>query len=89
MCEVLEAIPSREVAVGFEIGVFNSRGVHSRSLDEGGRQERDLSARYRAWAQRLSFEYPRVASILEGIAVGYDRDAEREDSELHIRRRLH
>ena len=88
VCEVLEAIASQDVANGFEIGVYNARGAHWRELDEGGEKERELSARYRAWAQRSVFDYPHVAGILERIAQGYDRDAEREDSELIVMKRL-
>ena len=88
VCEVLEAVASEDVARGFEIGVYNARGAHSRSLDEGGKQERELSAKYRAWGQRLAFDYPHVASILERIAGSYDRDAEREDSEVRVMKRL-
>ena len=88
VCEVLETIASQEIAAGFEMGVYNARGVVSRSLDEGGAQERALSAKYRAWAERLSFDYPYVASILERIAEDYDRDAEREDSEVRAMKRL-
>ena len=88
VCEVLESIASGDIARGLEIGVYNARGVVSRSLDEGGKQERELSAKYRAWAQRLAFDYPYVASILESIAQGYDRDAEREDSEVRVMKRL-
>ena len=78
----------RIFAAGFRIGVYNARGVVSRSLEEGGKQERELSARYRAWAQRLAFDYPYVANILESIAQGYDRDAELEDSEVQVMKRL-
>ena len=46
VCEVLETITSQDIADGFRVGVYNSRGVVSRSLDEGGKQERELSARY-------------------------------------------
>ena len=88
VCEVLETIASPEIASGFEIGVFTARGAHSRSPDEGGAQERSLSARYRAWAQRLVFDHPHVAGILGRIADGYDRDADREDSEVLIMKRL-
>ncbi|MYN64016.1 MAG: helix-turn-helix domain-containing protein [Acidobacteria bacterium] len=88
VCEVLETIASQDIAAGFEMGVYNARGVHSRSLDEGGRQERELSARYRGWAAQLVFDYPYVASILERIAKGYDRDAVREDSEVLVMKRL-
>jgi len=68
--------------------VHNARGVHSRSLDEGGVQERGLSAKYRAYAERLTFDYPYVANILGRIAQAYDWEAEQEDSEVLVRKRL-
>ena len=88
VCEVLETVASHDIARGFELGVYNARGAVSRSLDEGGAQERELSARYRAWAERSVFDYPYVANILERIAQDYDRDAEREDSDVLARKRL-
>ena len=88
VCDVLETATSQDVADGFETGVYNARGVHSRGLEEGGTQERGLSARYRGYAERLAFDYPRVANILERIASGYDHDAEREDSCVLARNRL-
>lgn len=89
VCEVMEAIASPEIASGFEIGVYNGRGVVSRSLDEGGAQERALSGKYQAWARRRAFDYPYVADVLERIAKGYDLDAEREDSQVRVWKRLH
>ena len=88
VCAVLDANPSEEIATGFEIGVYNARGAHMRSVDEGGEQERELSAKYRAWAERLVFDYPHSAKILERIAQGYERDAKRHDSDALVRRRL-
>ena len=88
VCEVLESIASEDIASGFEVGVYNGRGVVSRGLDEGGKQERELSEKYRAWAQRLEFDYPYVANILESIAKHYDRYAEREDSQVRVMKRL-
>ena len=88
VCEVLQTIASRDVAAGFEVGVYNARGVHSRSLDEGGVQERALSAKYRAYAERLTFDYPYVANLLERIAAAYDWEAEREDQVTVLEARL-
>ena len=88
VCEVLETIASHEVAAGFEMGVYNARGVVIRNLDEGGSPERKLAARYRAWAERLAFEYPYVERILERIANRYDSEAEHEDSEVRARMRF-
>ena len=88
VCEVMERVASPDIAIGFRVGVYNARGVVSRSLDEGGVQERERSARYRAWAERLVFDYPYVANILERIAKRYDREADWEDSEVLTRMRL-
>ncbi len=86
VCEAMEGIASSEIATGFQIGVYNSRGVHSRG--EGGEQERKLAAKYRAWAEHLQFDYPYVGGVIEGIAASYEREARREDSEAKVRKRL-
>jgi hypothetical protein len=84
--KVLEECGTSEVEKGFQIGVYNSRGVHARG--EGGGQERALAEKYRNWSRQLAFEYPYVAKVLEGIALEYDREAARDDSESAVRRRL-
>jgi addiction module HigA family antidote len=86
VCEAMERIASPEIARGFVIGVHNSRGVHSRG--EGGAQERELAAKYRGWSQKVAFEYPYVASVVEEIAASYDREAEWHDSEAKVSKRL-
>lgn len=86
VCEAMEGIASPEIAKGFLIGVHNSRGAHFRA--EGGGQERDLAAKYRGWSQKLAFEYPYVARVLEDIAASYDREAEWHDSEAKVSKRL-
>ena len=84
--KILEECGTSEVTEGFQIGVYNSRGVHARG--DGGGQERTLAEKYRAWARQLAFEYPYVATVVEGIAQRYDRQAAWEDSEAAVRRRL-
>jgi hypothetical protein len=88
VCEVMESVASQQIATGFGVGVYNARGVHSRSPGEGGIQERELAAKYRDWAQRLAFDYPYVGSVLESVAATYDREAEWRDSEAKVRKRL-
>jgi hypothetical protein len=82
----MERFASPEIGRGFSIGVRNSRGAHWRA--EGGSQERELSAKYRGWSEKLAFEYPYVASVLEEIAASYDREAEWHDSEAKVSKRL-
>ena len=86
VCEAMERIASAEIAKDFVIGVRNSRGAHWRG--EGGAQERELAAQYRGWSQKLTFEFPYVASVLEEIAAAYDREAEWHDSETQVSKRL-
>ncbi len=88
VCEVLERIPSMEMANGFEVGFYNNRGVTTRGSYEGGGQERDVASKFRAWAQAQRFDYPFVSRTLESIADSYEVDAEWQDSEVRIRQRL-
>ena len=88
VCDVLEASASKDMARGFEIGVYNGRGVTTRGPYEGGGQERDLAAKYRGWAQARRFGYPFVSRILDAIAEGYERDAAQENAEVRVRQRL-
>jgi hypothetical protein len=55
---------------------------------EGGEQERELAAKYRARAERLHFDYPYVGGGLEEIAASYDHEAGWQDSEAKITKRL-
>ncbi|RIV26129.1 addiction module antidote protein, HigA family [Alicyclobacillaceae bacterium I2511] len=86
VCEALEEIASQEIGRGFSVGVSNSRGVHWRG--PGGGQERELASKYRAWAERLYFDYPYVGGILEEIAESYEREAKWHDSEADLEKRL-
>lgn len=86
VCEAMEGLAATEIGRGFFIGVLNSQGAGWRG--EGGEQERELAAKYRAWAERLHFEFPFIGGVLEDIAASYDREAGREDSEASIRKRL-
>ena len=86
--EAMEGIGSPDLASGFSIGIINARGVVSRAIGEGGRQERELAETYRDWAKRRSPDYPYVGSILDSIAADYDRQALWQDEEAEVKQRL-
>ena len=86
ICEVLERIATRDIGVGFCVGVYNARGAHMRA--EGGEQERRLAAKFRRLAKQRDFDYPFVASLLEEIASDYDREAKWHDTRGDVRKRL-
>ncbi len=86
---VLEEFQSESMMSGAHTGVYNSRGVVSRSLGEGGNQERQLAEKYRKWGQALQVSHPFMASkLLLSLAKTYEYEANREDTEVGIRRRL-
>lgn len=77
--EVFELFPSKELESGFELGVYNRRGVTTRMPGDGGAQERVLVQRYRDDAKKVSHQWPRIRRVLERIADWYEQDAARED----------
>lgn len=83
---VLEEVGTKDIADAISIGIYNARGAHFR--EEGGKQERELAAKYRQWAKQLAFEAPFSSRVLDQIARSYDRDAVREDADADVRRRL-
>ena len=90
VCEALETIASKDVAYGFRRGVEigRRRGDGMRLLDGAGAQERELSAKYRAWENQWRFRYPYVASILKRLAEDHGRAATSWDSRVLEGKRL-
>lgn len=86
--DVIECVASTELEHGFAIGVANSRGIFSKSLTEGGVQERALADRYAGFAAVIVDRWPRTAATLRRIADQYRADAEREDREAELREDL-
>lgn len=81
----IDRTASTHVETGFRVECFNKRGVVSRSLDEGGKQERALAEQYAGWADRMAVTAPRTAAVLRSLADGYRQDAVREDQESQRR----
>jgi hypothetical protein len=77
--EIIEEVQSRYLELGLEIGVYNKRGVWSKSIGEGGIQERQLARTYQDYASAIVDTYPRTAAMLRKIAHGYESDAHLED----------
>ncbi len=85
--QVMEDIQSDPMMEGAHTGIYNSRGVVWRG--EGGDQERELAEKYRKWGQALQLSHPYVSSkLLMELTRTYENEANREDTEAGIRRRL-
>jgi excisionase family DNA binding protein len=81
--DLLETIGSTRIEGGFHVGVMNARGVTGRDVYAGGEQERELAARYRAWARDMA-RWRRTSRVLRRLAEAYERDARRMDEEAQI-----
>lgn len=84
--DILNRPELEQMRVGFQIGVFNKRGMTSRAPDEGGNQERILEQYFRRNANALAVTHPYLAASLENLAQQYECDAKREDNEAGLRR---
>ena len=87
VCEALETVASKDVARGLSIGKWNARGMVKLS-DQGGDQEREISAQYHRWAQQRRVDYPFASSVIHSIAESYDDHARRQDTRASLDKRL-
>ena len=85
--DVMEDLHSEHISHGAYVGLFNARGVSS--YGKGGAQKREQAARYRTWANTLQFTHPFVSSsLLMSIVATYEHEAEENDTEASVWRRL-
>lgn len=82
--EVIEEVPTEEIERGFITGTFNTRGVFSRGIGEGGDQERVLARKYAENADKFVVQWPRMADVLRRLANQYEADARRADTEARM-----
>ncbi len=77
--DLIEDVKSQKLEHGLQIGKYNQRGVICRG--KGGKQEWDLAEQYRELAEKVRNIWPRTASILDGIAKGYENEAREWDDQ--------
>lgn len=79
--DLLEEHGSEAMLRGFSTGAYNRRGVTTRGLTDGGRQEYELAKRYRSWAEEIKISAPKTARVLRALADGYDAEGRQNDEE--------
>lgn len=85
IAEVLDYEQHEDIRRGFDMGVFNNRGVTSRTMEEGGAQERVHAALLKNRAAAIANRFPRVAEMLNSMAKRYEHYARSEDNESQLR----
>jgi hypothetical protein len=86
--DLVEEYRSSDLDRGIAIGLYNSRGVTSRSITEGGNQERHMANRYRESAAAVAARWPRTAGLLRSIGDSYDQEAQHHDQDVAIQEDL-
>jgi len=77
----IESLASDDVDAGFINGIYNKRGVTTRGLTDGGRQEYELADTFENFASKLMNEWPRTGALLRSVSEGYRIQGRREDEE--------
>ena len=77
--DLLDAVASKHIGIGFTIGKRNLRGVTERGLIEGGKKEHSIAAKYRKEAREISPRWPFTASVLREIADAYESEGQFHD----------
>ena len=83
--DILENGQSESLQRGFMIGIFNLRGVYSRGMDEGGRQEYELAEKFEGWKNQIGDTYEVTAGLLQRVADNYTEEGRQEDEKLRRR----
>lgn len=83
--DALDEIDSEEMLNGFAVGIYNKRGMVTKSLGEGGTQERELAEKNYRFADACKVDWPKTAAILRRVALGYEEEARREDLSAELR----
>ena len=86
--DLIEELACKDIEVGFKVGLYNSRGIVSRGLADGGALERELADRYAGFATQCCDRWPRTAASLRRIAESYRAEGRLEDQEAELREDL-
>lgn len=81
---IIEEVKSEDIGAGFTLGVYNGRGVVTRSIREGGAQEHALADQYDGYAAAVAQSAPRTAALLRSLVDTYRAEARREDDQVAL-----
>ena len=86
--DLIETLSSEGFEQGLIIGLLNSAGVTTRSMDAGGKPERETAAKFDAWARATSDRWGRTSAMLRSLSAHYQARANDEDQRLELREEL-
>lgn len=75
----IEHLNSETIDDHIQNEIYNSRGVVSKGLNDGGIQERGLAEKYKQLSEKVKVKWPRTAALLRSLSESYEHQAKRED----------
>ena len=87
--DLLEELVCEDIEEGVGLEQYNSRGVVSKAMYEGGAKERAISVQWKDRANFLATRWPRVSALCERISTSWEREAVREDERAEKDRLKH
>lgn len=81
---IIEQLNNETIDRHIQTEIYNSRGVISREIKDGGSQERTLTEKYKKMSDVVKTKWPRTSAMLRGMAEWYDRDAKGQDVESDL-----
>jgi len=86
---LIEELKNEDLESGIEIEQFNSRGVVTKNMFEGGKQEYDLAQKWREWQKNIDIKWLRTKKMLGRIADSWEKEAKREDIDAEKQKLLY
>ena len=81
---LMEPIEEKAFYSSYNVGLFNKRGLTSRSPYEGGEIERDNASMFKGLYDKYHVRYPRVSKVFKSLSEQYERMAKEMDVQADI-----
>lgn len=81
---LMEPIEEKAFYSSYNVGLFNKRGLTSRSPYEGGEIERDNASMFKGLYDKYHVRYPRVSKVFKSLSEQYERMAKEMDAQADI-----
>ena len=82
--DLLEVVNSSAMEDGLLSQIYSNRGAVTKSLLEGGGQERQLAEKYKSYATATRDCWPRISSVLRSMSEKYASEARRSDKQAEL-----
>jgi hypothetical protein len=82
--DLIEELQNPDIEEGLEVEKKNSREATTRFIFDGGKQERELTAKYDEQVKMIMLKWPRTSEILRSLKRAYELDASWHDSRADL-----